>query len=122
MLTADVAETAQLIRNQPSLTMEGAFNHVGNHLVSDSAAAINAGADDLSGLGPSDGLFYSKAPGGSTSRRLNDDENRLEPYDDDDKDSVSTPVDPITGLKMNGHEEEKELPEHACAWVPRPPS
>ncbi|KAI6781694.1 Regulator of nonsense transcripts-like protein [Emericellopsis cladophorae] len=116
MLTADVAETAQLIRNQPSLTMEGAFNHVGNHLVSDSAAAINAGADDLSGLGPSDGLFYSKAPGGSTSRRLNDDGNRLEPYDDDDKDSVSTPVDPVTGLKMNGHEEEKELPEHACAY------
>jgi regulator of nonsense transcripts 1 len=96
--------------------MEGAFNHVGNHLVSDSAAAINAGADDLSGLGPSDSLFYSKAPGTSPTG-----ENRLEPYDDDDKDSVSTPVDPITGLKINGQEEEKQLPEHACAWVPRMP-
>ncbi|KAI9172475.1 Regulator of nonsense transcript [Paramyrothecium foliicola] len=98
-------------------TMEGAFTHVGNHLISDSAAAINAGADDLSALDPDESLLYGKyeAPGGR--RRADDDDNQTDAFgEEDDNDSLnSVPVDGLTGLKLKGPEEEKALPPHACA-------
>ena len=59
--------------------MEGAFTHLGNHLVSDSAAAINAGDDDLSNLDPDESLLYPKYAGrgglGNARRRNDDDDN-----------------------------------------------
>lgn len=98
--------------------MEGAFTHVGNHLISDSAAAIKAGADDLSAIDPDESLLYGKYGGGSGRRRADDDDNQTEAYGDDDNDSLnSVPVDGMTGLKLKGYEEEKELPAHACACV-----
>ena len=96
--------------------MEGAFTHVGNHLVSDSAAAIKAGADDFSALDPDESLLYGKLSGRSGRRRADDDDNQTEAFEDDDNDSInSAPVDAMNDLKLQGAEEEKELPAHACA-------
>lgn len=94
--------------------MEGAFTHVGNHLISDSAAAINAGADDLSALDPADSLLFGKF-NGRGRRRADDDDNQTEAFEDDNESLNSVPVDGMTGLKLKGPEEDKELPEHACA-------
>jgi hypothetical protein len=41
-----------------AIKMEGAFTHLGNHLISDSAAAINAG-DDLSTIDPDEGPYMA---------------------------------------------------------------
>jgi regulator of nonsense transcripts 1 len=96
--------------------MEGAFTHVGNHLISDSAAAIKAGADDLSTIDPDESLLYGKYPDRSGRLRADDDDNQTEAYEEDDNDSLnSVPADGIGGLKLKGPEEEKELPAHACA-------
>lgn len=104
--------------------MEGAFTHVGNHLVSNSAAAIKAGgADSLSAIDPDDSLLFgdyrghgARTGGGSARRRQDDDDNETEVFDDDDEGSVAdVPVDGMQGLKLNAPEEEKELPAHACA-------
>lgn len=97
--------------------MEGAFTHVGNHLISDSAAAIKAGADDLSTLGPDDNLLYTKYSGGHSGRlRADDDDNQTEAFEDDENESLnSVPVDSMMGLKLKNAEEPKELPAHACA-------
>jgi regulator of nonsense transcripts 1 len=99
--------------------MEGAFTHVGNHLISDSAAAIKAGADDLSALDPHETLLYGKSPNGSGSgsgrRRADDDDNQTGTYDGDENDSIDSPIDPLTGVKLGSAEEQKELPAHACA-------
>lgn len=97
--------------------MEGAFTHVGNHLISDSAAAIKAGADDLSALDPDESLLYGKYGGGrSGRRRADDDDNQTEAFEEDDNDSLnSVPVDGMSGLKLKNMDEEKELPSHACA-------
>lgn len=104
--------------------MEGAFTHLGNHLVSDSAAAIKAGgADELSSIDPDESLLYGVYGGhgartglGNARRREDDDDNETEVFDDDDAESLaSAPVDGIKGLKLNGPEEQKELPAHACA-------
>ncbi len=105
--------------------MEGAFNHVGNHLVSDSAAAINAGDnDDLSTIDPDENLLYSKYGGrgdlsGARRRRHDDDDNGTEVFDDGDVESiVGTTADDMQGLKLEPEEEEEEgLPAHACAYV-----
>lgn len=94
--------------------MEGAFTHVGNHLISDSAAAIKAGADDISALDPDESLLYGNFPSASGRRRADDDDNHNEAYDDDDNDSLNSPLDG-TGMKLKGAEDEKELPAHACA-------
>ncbi|KAK5663056.1 hypothetical protein OQA88_6472 [Cercophora sp. LCS_1] len=105
--------------------MEGAFTHVGNHLVSDSAAAIKAGgSDDLSNIDPEESLLYSgydrrggRGVTGNARRRHDDDDNETEVFDDDDEESLaSVPVDGMRGLKFNAPEEEKELPPHACAY------
>ena len=105
--------------------MEGAFNHVGNHLISDSAAAIKADNDDLSAIDPDENLLYSKyggrdGLGSATRRRQDDDDNDTEAaFDDADNDSVvSTLADNLQYAKLEDHEEEeeeKELPAHACA-------
>jgi regulator of nonsense transcripts 1 len=99
--------------------MEGAFTHVGNHLISDSAAAIKAGGDDLSTIDPDETLLYGKFGGArSGRRRADDDDNHTELYDDDDNDSLtSIPVDGMKGLNLRAAEEERELPPHACAFV-----
>jgi hypothetical protein len=111
--------------------MEGAFTHVGNHLISDSAAAINAGDDDLSTLDPDETLFYGakyderKALG--NARRRDDDDNGMEgTFDDDDLSMASVPVSGLKDLNLNRAtpDEEKKLPAHACAYVclwARPP-
>ncbi|KFY24455.1 hypothetical protein V493_05222 [Pseudogymnoascus sp. VKM F-4281 (FW-2241)] len=100
--------------------MEGAFTHLGNHLISDSAAAINAG-DDLSAIDPEESLLYGQYGGagglGPTRRRNDDDDNETEVYDDDDVESLaSMAVDGIKSLGLRGVEDEKELPAHACAY------
>lgn len=101
--------------------MEGAFTHLGNHLISDSAAAINAGADDLSNIDPDESLLYAyggRGGLGPTRRRDDDDDNDTEVFDDDDAESLaSVPVgiEGISTLGLRGVEDEKELPAHACA-------
>lgn len=100
--------------------MEGAFTHLGNHLISDSAAAINAG-DDLSAIDPDESLLYGQYGGagglGPTRRRNDDDDNETEVYDDDDVESLaSMAVDGMKSLGLRGVEDEKELPAHACAY------
>ncbi|KAL8392977.1 hypothetical protein RB595_002967 [Gaeumannomyces hyphopodioides] len=102
--------------------MEGAFTHLGNHLISDSAAAIKAGdTDDLSNLDPEENLLYGKYGGrgglGSARRRGGDDDNETEAYDDEDEESLaSVPVEGMRGLNLKAADEEKELPAHACAY------
>ncbi|KAF3058101.1 Regulator of nonsense transcripts 1 like protein [Daldinia childiae] len=101
--------------------MEGAFTHLGNHLVSDSAAAINAGDDDLSTLDPDESLLYGKYSGrgglGTARRRNDDDDNETEAFDDDDNESVaSVPVGAMKALNLKVPEEDKKLPPHACAY------
>ncbi len=99
--------------------MEGAFTHLGNHLISDSAAAINAG-DDLSTIDADESLLYGQYGGagslGPSRRRNDDDDNETEAYEDDDVESLaSMAVDGMKTLGLRGLEEEKELPPHACA-------
>ncbi|CRK33901.1 hypothetical protein BN1723_019929, partial [Verticillium longisporum] len=100
--------------------MEGAFTHLGNHLISDSAAAIKAGADDLSTIDADESLLYGGKFGGRGGRRrADDDDNQTELYDEEDNDSLtSAPVGALQDLKL-GHaqEEERELPAHACSYV-----
>lgn len=88
-----------------------AFSNMGNHLVSNSAAAINA-SDDISTVDPDESvLSLAKGP----RRRRHDDE-ESEGLGEDDLES-------ITSAQVNGQahlekpEEEKELPAHACAYV-----
>lgn len=104
--------------------MEGAFTHVGNHLISDSAAAINAGDDDLSTIDPGESLLYGKLGGRNPTRdarrRTDDDDNETEAaFDDDDNESMaSAAVGAMKGLNLkNTPEEEKKLPDHACAYA-----
>lgn len=104
--------------------MEGAFTAVGNHLVSDSASAINAG-DDLSTIDAGESALdreYGRGnlTGGPRRRRVGDDVEG-EVYDDED-DLESLASQALNGA--NGHlvgkrqeEEEVELPPHACSYV-----
>lgn len=100
--------------------MEGAFTHLGNHLISDSAAAINAG-DDLSTIDPDESILdqeYGRGnlTGGPRRRRHDDDDEGTEAFEDDDTESmVSMPVDGVNGKPAPRVEEEKELPPHACS-------
>ncbi|KAK2019231.1 hypothetical protein LZ32DRAFT_225025 [Colletotrichum eremochloae] len=99
--------------------MEGAFNHLGNHLLSDSAAAIKAGADDFTGIEPDESFLYGKFGGRGARRRADDDDNQTELYDDDDNDSLtSMPVGAMKDLSLGRpQDEDRELPPHACAYV-----
>lgn len=101
--------------------MEGAFTHLGNHLISDSASTINAG-DDLSTIDADESILdqeYGRGnlTGGPRRRRHDDDDEGTEVFDDDDTESmVSGPVDGANAKSaVRGPEEEKELPPHACA-------
>lgn len=100
--------------------MEGAFTHLGNHLISDSASTINAG-DDLSNIDPDESILdreYGRGnlTGGPRRRRHDDEDDGTEVFDDDDTESVmSVPIDAANGKPGPGVEEEKELPPHACA-------
>lgn len=99
--------------------MEGAFTHLGNHLISDSASAINA-EDDLSTIDPDESLLEGEdgreSLAGGPRRRRHDDDDATDVYADDDVESMAS-------LAVDGHkrgpgvkaEDEKELPPHACA-------
>jgi regulator of nonsense transcripts 1 len=99
--------------------MEGAFTHLGNHLISDSASTINAG-DDLSTIDPDESLLdgeYGRGnlTGGPQRRRHDDDDEGTEIFDDDTESLASLPVDGVKARQGLKSEEEKELPAHACA-------
>ena len=100
--------------------MEGAFTHLGNHLISDSASTINAG-DDLSTIDADESILdreYGRGnlSGGPRRRRHDDEDEGTEVFDDDDTESMaSMPVDGVNGQSLPTTEEEKELPPHACS-------
>ena len=102
--------------------MEGAFTHLGNHLVSDSAPTINAG-DDLSTIDADESILdqeYGRGnlSGGPRRRRHDDEDEGTEALEDDDTESiVSLGVNGANGKQNTRAEEEKELPPHACAYV-----
>lgn len=98
--------------------MEGAFTHLGNHLISDSAATIKAGGDDLSTLDHDEALLYGKRGARSGRRRDDDDDNQTE-LDDDADSLTSFAVDGMKNLSVD-QPEEQVLPEHACAYVSAP--
>ncbi|KAK3209935.1 hypothetical protein GRF29_44g1117402 [Pseudopithomyces chartarum] len=94
--------------------MEGAFTHMGNHLVSDSAATINAGAGDDESILDGD---LSRGMTASRRRRMDDEETDMYDDDDDAESMVSMPVDGANGKAgVKREEEEVELPAHACAY------
>jgi regulator of nonsense transcripts 1 len=88
-----------------------AFSNMGNHLVSNSAAAINA-SDDISTVDPDESILsLAKGP----RRRRHDDE-ESEGMEDDDMESLASVQ--VNGQKQDIQpEEDKELPPHACAYV-----
>lgn len=96
--------------------MAEAFNSLGNHIVSDSAAAINAG-DDLLTVDPTDSVLGSDAVAvGRGRRRRDDDDEATDLYDDDDMESlISQPLNGVDGQVAVKPEEEVVLPPHACA-------
>lgn len=100
--------------------MEGAFTHLGNHLISDSASTINAG-DDLSTIDPDESILdreYGRGnlTGGPRRRRHDDEDEGTDLFDDDDTESLaSVPEGGVNGKVGPRPEEEKELPPHACA-------
>jgi regulator of nonsense transcripts 1 len=108
--------------------MEGAFTHLGNHLISDSASAINAG-DDLSTIDADEAALdreyqtrnLNQPPQARPRRRRardNDDESDIFPDEDDDVDSLASHQ--INGQNGHHHQDEEhdiELPTHACAYV-----
>ncbi|RVX66752.1 Regulator of nonsense transcripts 1 [Exophiala mesophila] len=91
-----------------------AFSNMGNHMVSNSAAAINA-IDDISTLDPDESvLSLAKGP----RRRQHDDE-ESEGIEEDDLESLASAAIDANGNKQVAkaeEQEEKELPPHACAY------
>ena len=85
-----------------------AFKNMSNHMVSNSASAINA-SDDISTMDPDESILsLAKGP----RRRQHDDEESEGV--EDDLESLAT--DAVDGNKQPANtEEEKELPPHACA-------
>ena len=98
--------------------MEGAFTHLGNHLISDSAPTINAG-DDLSTIDADESIldreYGTDNLSGGPRRRRNDEEDEVTVDDDDTESMVSMPVDGLNGKQAARPDEEKKLPPHACA-------
>lgn len=91
-----------------------AFNTMGNHMVSNSASAINA-SDDISTVDPDESILsLAKGP----RRRQHDDE-ESDGIEEDDLESLASQA--IDGQKQAAkaeqeqQPEEKELPPHACA-------
>ena len=87
--------------------MEGTFTNVANHLVGDSASAINEG-DDTSTLD-------AALNGGPRRRRVGDDDD-ADVYEDDDLESLASHANGVNGQAGPGQEEQVELPAHACAY------
>lgn len=84
---------------------------MGNHLVSNSAAAINA-SDDISTVDPDESILsLAKGP----RRRQHDDDESEFLGEDDTESLVSHQVDGAN--KAPKPEDEKELPPYACAYV-----
>lgn len=98
------------ILDATSTTMEGAFTHMGNHLVSDSAATINAGAGDDESILDGD---LSRGIASTRRRRMDDEETDV--YDDDDMESMMSMPVGANGKPAAKAEEDVELPPHACA-------
>lgn len=99
--------------------MAEAFNSLGNHIVSDSAAAINA-SDDQSTTDADESLLGTNGAlanvGGGARRRRGDEEEDTDLYDDDDMESlISQPLNGAHGGAGTKPEEVVELPPHACA-------
>ena len=90
-----------------------AFSNMGNHLVSNSAAAINA-SDDISTVDPDESILsLAKGP-----RRRQHDDDESESIEEDDLESLaSAAVDGKKQVTKAEEVEEKELPAHACAYV-----
>jgi regulator of nonsense transcripts 1 len=88
-----------------------AFSNMGNHLVSNSAAAINA-SDDISTVDPDESILsLAKGP-----RRRQHDDDETESIEEDDLESLASAA--VDGKQqVVKAEEEKELPPHACAYV-----
>ncbi|KXT02804.1 hypothetical protein AC578_5396 [Pseudocercospora eumusae] len=99
--------------------MEGTFTNVGNHLVGDSASAINAG-DDISTLDAAESALdteYRASAGPRRRRGADDDETDVYDDDDDDLESLAShAVNGANGQAPPGQQEEVELPAHACAY------
>lgn len=103
--------------------MEGAFTNVGNHLVGDSASAINNEGDDLSTLDAGESALDSEYGRGNLNggprrmRRVGDDDDETEVFDDDDLESLAShAVNGQGGLRGAEMQEEVELPPHACSY------
>jgi len=100
--------------------MEGVFTHAPNHLVGDSASAINEG-DDISTLDAGESALdgeYGRGNlnGGPRRRRVGDDD-ETDVFDDDDLESLAShAVNGHSGQPAPTPEEEVELPPHACAY------
>ena len=97
--------------------MEGAFTHVGNHLVSDSASAINAG-DDFSTIDADEAALdreYGRGnmSGGPRRRRVGDGDHGDAFEDEEDLDGMASAA---ANGNMVPQEEHVELPPHACAY------
>jgi regulator of nonsense transcripts 1 len=88
-----------------------AFSNMGNHLVSNSAAAINA-SDDTSTIDPDESILsLAKGP-----RRRQHDDDESEFLGEDDTESLASHQ--VDGANRHPKpEEERELPPHACAYV-----
>lgn len=86
--------------------MAQAFSSIGNHMVSNSAAAIN---DDTSTVDPDESILsLAKGP----RRRQHDDDS--DGIEEDDLESLASHQ--VDGQNQPPKpEEEKELPPHACA-------
>ena len=85
-----------------------AFNNMGNHMVSNSASAINA-TDDVSTMDPDESILsLAKDP----RRRQHDDES-ADGETDDLESLTSAAQEQQQAAKQE--EPEKELPPHACA-------
>lgn len=100
--------------------MEGAFTHAPNHLVGDSASAINEG-DDISTLDAGESALDSEYGRGNLNggprRRRGGDDDEGDVYDDDDLESLAShAVNGANGQPAPAQEEEVELPPHACAY------
>jgi len=82
--------------------MSAAFTNLGNHLVSNSNATINAGDDE------------SILDGNFGARRRQDDDDETDVFDDEES-LASAAINGKPGLKKQD-EEDVELPPHACAY------
>lgn len=96
--------------------MESAFTYFGNHLISDLAAAIWAGVDDLSTIDLDKSLLYSRL---SERWYANDKDNQTEAYNNNDNNSLmSIPITVgIKGLALRSVEDKRELPAYTYIYI-----